>query len=69
MPNMIYFAYMDNHKVLRNKPNETKINKLNCWNKDICSLPKSCQTESIIYQSNINCGIAGCKQKGYLGSC
>ena len=34
MPNMTSYTYMHNHKVLNNKPNETKINNCNCRNKD-----------------------------------
>ena len=45
------------------------INKCNCRNKDTCPLPNSCQTKCIVYQANIDCDIAGYKQKCYLGSC
>ena len=45
------------------------INNCNCRNKDNCPLPNSCQTKCIIYQANIDCDIAGYKQKCYLGSC
>ena len=31
---MTSYTYMHNHKVLNNKPNETKINNCNCRNKD-----------------------------------
>ena len=58
-----------NHKVLNNKPNETEIDNCNYWNKDTCPLPDSCQTKSLFYQANIDCHIAGYKQKCYLGSC
>ena len=60
---------MHNHKVLNDKPNEMGINNCNCRNKDNCPLPNSCQTKCIIYQANIDCDIAGYKQKFYLGSC
>ena len=63
------YAYMHNQKVLNDKPNETWINNYNCRNKDTCPLPKSCQTKCIVYQANIDCNIAGYKQKCYLGSC
>ena len=69
MPNMNSYTYMHNHKVLNDKPNETGINNYNCCNKDTCPLPNSCQTKCIIYQANIDCDIAGYKQKCYLGSC
>ena len=62
-------TYMHNHKVINDKPNETGINNCNCRNKDNCPLPNSCQTKYIIYQANIDCDIAGYKQKCYLGSC
>ena len=45
------------------------VNNCNCRNKDNCPLPDSCQTKCIIYQANIDCDIAGYKQKCYLGSC
>ena len=35
--------------------------------KKILVLPNSCQTKSILYQANIDCDIAGCKQKCYVG--
>ena len=54
---------------VNSKPNETGINNCNCFNKDTCPLPNSCQTKCIIYQANIDCDIAGYKQKCYLGSC
>ena len=57
------------HKVLNNKPNETGINNCNCRNRDTCPLLNSCQTKCMVYQANIDCDIAGCKQKCYLGSC
>ena len=63
------YTYMHNQKVLNNKPNETGINNCNCRNKDTCPLQNSCQAKCIIYQANIDCGIAGYKQKCYLGSC
>ena len=69
MPNMNSYTYMHNQKVLNDKPNETGINNCNCRNKDTCPLPKSCQTKCIVYQANIDCDIAGYKQKCYLGSC
>ena len=58
---------MHNHKVLNSKPNEMGINNYNCRNKDTCPLPNSCQTKCIIYQDNIDCDLAGYKQKCYLG--
>ena len=69
MPNMNPYTYMLNCKVLNDKPNETGINNGNCRNKDTCPLPKSCQMKCIVYQANIDCDIAGYKQKCYLGSC
>ena len=63
------YTYIHNHKVLNDKPNETRINNSNCHNKDTCPLPNSCQTRGIVYQVNTDCDIAGCKQKCYLGSC
>ena len=63
------YTYMYNHKVLNDKPNDTGINNCNCHNKDSCPLPNSCQTKCVIYQANIDCDIAGYKQKCYLGSC
>ena len=69
IPNMNSYIYMHNHKVLNDKPNETGINNCNRRNKDICPLPNSCQTKCIVYQTNINCDIAGYKQKCDLGSC
>ena len=62
-------SYMHNHKVLNDKPNEMGISNCNCRNKDNCPLPNSCQTKCIIYQANIDCDIAGYKQKCYLSSC
>ena len=62
-------TYMHNHKVLNDKPMETGINNRSCRNKDTCSLPDSCQTKCIVYPANIDCDIAGYKQKCYLGSC
>ena len=59
------YTYMHNHKVLKDKPNETAIN--NCI--DTGPLPDSCQTKHIIYQANTDCDIAGYRQKSYLGSC
>ena len=32
-------------------------------------LPKCCQTKCIVHQANIDCNIAGYKQKCHLGSC
>ena len=69
MPNMNSNTYMHNHKVLIDKPNEIWINNCNCRNKDTCPLPRSCQTKCTILQGNIDCDIAGYKQKCYLGSC
>ena len=69
MPNMNSYIYMHNHKLLNDKTNETGINNCNCHNKDTCPLPNSCQTKCIIYQANIDCDIAGYKQKCYFGSC
>ena len=60
---------MHNHKVVNDKPNETGINNCNCRNEDTCPLPSSFKTKCIIYQANIDCDIAGYKQKCYLGSC
>ena len=57
------YTHMYNHKVLNDKPNEMEINNGNCRNKDNCPLPNSCQTKCIIYQANIDCDIAGYKQK------
>ena len=68
MPSMNLYSYMDNHKVLNDKPNETGINNDNCRNKDTCPLPNSCQTKCMIYQASIDCEIAGYKQKYHLGS-
>ena len=65
----ISYSYMHNHKVLNDKPSETGINNCNCRNKDAFPLPKSCRTKCIVYQANIDCDIAGYKQKCYLGSC
>ena len=59
------YTYMHNHKVLNDKPNETAIN--NCI--DTGPLPTSYQTKYIIYHANIDCDIAGYRQKCYLGSC
>ena len=69
IPNMNSYTYMHNQKVLNDKANETGINNCNCRNKDTCLLLNSCQTKCIIYQANIDCDIAGYKQKCYLGSC
>ena len=69
MPSINSYTYMHNHKVLKDKPNETGINNCNCRNKDTCPLPRSCQTKCIVYQTIIDCDIAGYKQKLYLGSC
>ena len=68
MPSMNSYTYKHNLKVLNYKPNETGVNNYNCRNKDICPLPNSCQTKCIVYQVNIDCNIAGYKQKIYLGS-
>ena len=35
---------------------------------DTCPLEKSCQTKCIVHPANIDCDIAGYKQKCYLGS-
>ena len=69
MPNMNSYTYMHNHKVLNDKPNETGIINCNCRNQDTSPLPNNCQTKCIVYQANINCDIAGYKQKYYLRSC
>ena len=74
MPNMNFYTYMHNHKVLNDKSNETGINNCNCRNKDTCPLLvlmkiRVYQTKCIVYQANIDCDIAGYKQKCYLGSC
>ena len=69
MPNMNPYTYMHNHKVLNGKPNEKVINDCTCHNKDNCPLPNSCQRKCIIYQANIDCDIAGYKQKCYFDSC
>ena len=69
MPNMNSYTYMHNHEVLNDKPNEMGINNCNCCNEDTCPLPNSCQPKCIVYQANIDCDIAGYKQKCYLGSC
>ena len=61
-------SYIHNHKVLNDKPNETRIKNSNCRNKDTCPLPNKCQTKGIVYQVNTDCDIAGYKQKCYLGS-
>ena len=63
MPNMNSCTHMHNGKVLNEKPNETGINNCNCRNRDTCPLPKSCQAKCIVYQANIDCDIAGHKQK------
>ena len=63
------YTYMHNHEVLNDKPNEMGINNCNCCNEDTCPLPNSCQPKCIVYQANIDCDIAGYKQKCYLGSC
>ena len=60
---------MHNRKALNGKPNEVQINNCNRRNKDTCPLPNSFQTKCIIYQANIDCYIAGYKQKCSLGSC
>ena len=46
-----------------------QINNCNCCNKDTCLVPNSCQMKYIVYKANIDCDIAGYKQKCYLGSC
>ena len=69
MPYKNSYAYMHNHEVLNDKANETGINNWNCRSRDTCPLPNSCQTKRIISQANIDCDIAGYKQKYYLGSC
>ena len=63
IPSMKFDTYMHNHKVLMG------INSCTCCNRDTCPLPNSCQTKCITYQANIDCVIAGYKQKCYLGSC
>ena len=60
---------MHNQKVLNDKPNETGIKSCNCHNQDTCLLPNNSQTTCIIYPAKINCGMARCNQKCYLGSC
>ena len=69
MPNMNSYTYVHDHKVLNDKPNKPGMNNCNCRNKDTCSLPNSFQMKWIIYQANIDYGIAEQKQKCYLGSC
>ena len=69
MPKMNSYTYTHNQNVLNDKLNETGINNCYYRNKDTCPLPNSCQTKCIIYQANIDCDIAGYKQKYYLGSC
>ena len=69
MPSMNSYAYMHNHKVLNDKPNETRINNCNFRNKNTCPLSKRYQTKCIVYQANIDCDIARYKQKYYLDSC
>ena len=49
---------MHNHKVLKDRPNETGINNCNCHNQGTCLLPNSCQTKCIIYQTNITWTVA-----------
>ena len=67
MPNMNSYTKMHNRKTLNNKTNETCIYDCNC-RRDSCPLSQMCQT-SIIYQANIDSGIAFYKRKCYLGSC
>ena len=62
------YTYMHNHKVLNNKPYETEIDNCNSLKKSTCPLPSICQIKSIVYQANIDCDIAGYKQKCYLVS-
>ena len=62
------YNYMHNRRVLNDKPNETGINNCNCPKKYTCPLTNSCQTKCIIYQPNIDCDIAGYKQKCYPSS-
>ena len=69
MPNLNSYTYIHNHKVLNDKPNERGINNCNCRSKDNCPLLKSYQTKCRIYQANIDCEIAGYKQKCSFGSC
>ena len=69
MPNMNSYTYVHDHKVLNDKPNKPGMNNCDCRNKDTCSLPNSFQMKWIIYQANIDYGIAEQKQKCYLGSC
>ena len=66
---MNFTTYMHNYKVLNSQPNKTEIDNSNCRNRDTCPLSNSCQIKSTIYQANIDCDIAGYKQKSYLGSC
>ena len=63
------YTYMHNHKVLNDKPDETGINNATAVIKTIVFYQNSCQTKRIIYQANIDCDIAGYKQKCYLGAC
>ena len=62
MPSMNSYSYIHNHKILKDKPNETGISNYNYRNKDACPLPSSCQTKFINYQANIDCYIVRCKQ-------
>ena len=45
MPNISYYNYMYNHKILNNKLNETEIDNCNYCNKDTYPLPNSCLTK------------------------
>ena len=55
------YTYMDNHKVLNDKPNETGINNCNCRNKNTCPLLNSLQTKCTIYQTNIYYCLGSCE--------
>ena len=63
------YIYMLNQKVLNDKPNGTGINNCSCRSKGTCPLANSCQTKYIVCQANIDCDIAGYKQRCYLRSC
>ena len=60
------YTYIQIHKFLNDKLNETGNNNCNYRNKDTCPLPNSCQTKCMIYQANIVSIMAGYKQKCYL---
>ena len=61
MPNKNSYTRMHNNKVLNGKSSETEIDNCNCCIKDTCPLLNIYQTESIIYQVNIDCDITGYK--------